>query len=174
MLKEDLTAETFCRAKGATFPNACHVCEVEIDPETGEITFDRYVVAEDAGKLINPMIVKGQVMGGVVQGIGQALMEQIVYDRKSGQLLTASFMDYALPRAKDIPNIKVDSYSVLTKNNPLGVKGIGEAGTVGALAATMNAICDGLVYAGAKPIEMPATAVKIWEALQADSCTFRN
>lgn len=174
MLEEDVKVESFCRTNGATFPNACHICEVEIDPETGETEIDRYVIVEDAGRVINPMIMKGQVMGGVVQGIGQALMEQILHDGESGQLLTASFMDYAIPRAKDAPETEIKSYSVPTQNNPLGAKGIGEAGTVGALSATMNAVCDGLFYAKAMPIDMPATARNIWQALQHNGCNFRS
>jgi len=146
-----------------TFPNGTHVCEVEVDPETGSVTPVRYVVVDDVGTEINPMNVEGQVVGGIVQGLGQILMERIVYDPESGQLLTASFMDYAMPRAGDMCNFEVDHNPVPTKLNPLGAKGVGEAGNVGALAAAMNAIVDAI---GTPDIEMPATPERVWRALQ--------
>lgn len=126
-----------------------------------------YVVADDVGTMINPTGVKGQIHGGVAQGLGQALMEQVVYDRESGQLLSGSFMDYAMPRADDMPSIKVQNNAVPTKLNPLGAKGAGEAGTVGAIPAVINAINDALASAGAAAIEMPATSEKVWTALRA-------
>ncbi|MBT5944265.1 MAG: xanthine dehydrogenase family protein molybdopterin-binding subunit [Rhodospirillaceae bacterium] len=148
------------------FPNGCHVCELEIDPDTGVITLDRYTAIDDCGTVINPPIVHGQVHGGVMQGIGQVLLEQIVYDRNSGQLLTGSFMDYAMPRADDLPELSVDFHEVPSPANPLGVKGVGEAGIVGALPAIMNAIADALVTQGKDiDFDMPATPEKIWRAL---------
>ena len=147
-----------------TFPNGTHVCEVEVDPETGSIELMNYVVVDDVGTEINPLTLQGQVMGGVVQGLGQILMERIVYDPESGQLLTGSFMDYAMPRAADLCGIEVGHNPVPTKLNPLGAKGAGEAGTVGALAAAMNAIVDAL---GTEKIEMPTTPDRVWQALQA-------
>ena len=150
-----------------TWPNGSHVCEVEIVPGTGQVQVVGYVVADDVGTMINPTGVKGQIHGGVAQGLGQALMEQVVYDRESGQLLSGSFMDYAMPRADDMPSIKVQNNAVPTKLNPLGAKGAGEAGTVGAIPAVMNAINDALASAGAAAIEMPATSEKVWTALRA-------
>ena len=150
-----------------TFPNGCHVCEVEIDPETGALSLARYCVVDDVGTVINPKTLKGQIHGGVVQGLGQVLMEEVVYDRDSGQLLTASFMDYAMPRAADLCSFAVESAPVPTKLNPLGVKGAGEAGTVGALPAAMNAILDALASAGVRAFDMPATPSRLWQALEA-------
>jgi len=150
-----------------TFPNGCHVCEVEVDPETGAVSLLTYYVVDDVGTVINPKTLKGQIHGGVVQGLGQVLMEEVVYDRQSGQLLTASFMDYAMPRAEDVCAIDVESAGVPTKLNPLGAKGAGEAGTVGALPALMNAILDALEPAGVTALDMPATPQRVWHALAA-------
>jgi aerobic carbon-monoxide dehydrogenase large subunit len=149
-----------------TFPNSCHVCEVEIDPETGALELAGYAVADDVGTVLNPLTLKGQVHGGVVQGLGQILMERMIYDPQSGQLLTASFMDYAMPRAAGLGEIKVASHPVPTALNPLGVKGAGEAGTVGALAACMNAVLDALAPRGVRELEMPATPEALWRALR--------
>jgi len=148
-----------------TFPNGCHMAEVEIDPDTGMIAVLRYIVCDDVGKAVNPMIVRGQVHGGVAQGFGQAVMEQTAYDPLSGQLLSGSFMDYALPRAADLPDIEVDLIEVPCLTNPLGVKGAGEAGAVGSPPAVINAIVDALSYAGVKSIDMPATPEKVWKAI---------
>jgi carbon-monoxide dehydrogenase large subunit len=153
-------------ATKANFPNGCHICEVEITPETGRIEILRYSVIDDCGVELNPLLVKGQVHGGIVQGAGQALMENIVYEAGSGQLLTGSFMDYAMPRADDFCAFEVSAYPVPTKTNPLGVKGVGESGTVGALASVMNAINDALAPLGVRHIEMPATPGRIWQAIQ--------
>ena len=150
-----------------TFPNGCHVCEVEVDPETGAVELAAYSVVDDVGTVINPLLVAGQVHGGIVQGLGQILMEQIVYDPESGQLLTASFMDYAMPRAADICPLTVEEHPVPTARNPLGVKGVGEAGAVGALAAAMNAIVDALAPCGVRALDMPATPERVWRALRA-------
>jgi carbon-monoxide dehydrogenase large subunit len=147
-----------------TFPNGCHMAEVEIDPETGLVEIARYRVCDDFGKTVNPMIVRGQVHGGVAQGLGQALLERTSYDL-SGQLLTGSFMDYALPRADDLPDIEVDLLEVPSASNPLGVKGAGEAGSVGSPPAVINAIIDALATNGVTHIDMPATPEKVWRAL---------
>ena len=148
------------------FPNGCHVCELEIDEDTGEVEIVEYNVADDVGTVINPLLLKGQIHGGVAQGLGQALMEDLVYDPESGQLLSGSFMDYCMPKADDMPYIEVKSMSVPTKTNPLGVKGAGEAGTVGALPAVMNGVVDALAPLGIDHIDMPATPERIWQAMQ--------
>ena len=146
-----------------TFPNGTHVCELEVDPDTGAVSLIKYTVVDDVGNAINPLTLHGQVVGGIVQGLGQILMERMAYDADSGQLLTASFMDYAMPRAGDICAIEVGHNPVPTKLNPLGVKGAGEAGTVGSLAAVMNAIVDAI---GTSEIQMPTTSEKVWRALR--------
>jgi aerobic carbon-monoxide dehydrogenase large subunit len=149
-----------------TFPNGCHIVEVEIDPETGAVAVERYTVVDDFGRIINPLLLEGQVHGGIVQGVGQALLEQASYDSDSGQLLSGSFMDYAMPRASDVPSFAFSTHNVPTKANPLGVKGAGEAGAVGAPPAVMNAIVDALAQrTGAHAIDMPATPARIWAAL---------
>jgi carbon-monoxide dehydrogenase large subunit len=148
-----------------TFPNGCHICEVEIDPQTGQVEIVNYVSVEDVGFVMNPLLVEGQIHGGVVQGVGQVFLEEIRYD--DGQLITGSFMDYAMPRASDVPNIISENLETATAANPLGVKGVGEAGTVGGLAAAMNAICNALKPAGIYHLDMPATPLRVWEALQA-------
>jgi carbon-monoxide dehydrogenase large subunit len=150
-----------------TFPNGCHVAEVEVDPDTGAVRVARYTVCDDVGKAINPLIVRGQVHGGVAQGIGQAVLERTAFDSESGQLLTATFMDYALPRADDLPNFDVDLIEVPCGTNPLGVKGAGEAGAVGSPPAVVNAIVDALADAGVTHLDMPATPERVWEALRA-------
>jgi carbon-monoxide dehydrogenase large subunit len=149
-----------------TFPNGTHVCEVEVDPDTGAVAILRYVVVDDVGTVINPLTLEGQIHGGIAQGIGQALMEQVVYDAESGQLLTASFMDYAMPRADTMGDVELHENPVPTKLNPLGVKGAGEAGTVGALPAVMNAVMDALASAGVRQLDMPASSDRVWRALQ--------
>ena len=149
-----------------TFPNSCHICEVEVDPETGVVQLLNYAVVDDVGTVINPLTLKGQVHGGIVQGVAQILMERVVYDPESGQLITGSFMDYAMPRAGDISHMKVGSNPVPTKLNPLGAKGAGEAGTVGALAAVMNAILDALSPLGVTELQMPATSERVWQAIR--------
>jgi aerobic carbon-monoxide dehydrogenase large subunit len=150
-----------------SFPNGCHICEVEIDPETGEVTLDRYTVVDDIGTVINPLLAQGQIHGGVVQGVGQALMEDIVYDAKSGQLLTGTAMDYAVPRADVMPAISVDFSPVPSKSNPIGVKGVGEGGTVASTPTVMNAIVDALMPLGISDVPMPATAERVWQAIHA-------
>jgi carbon-monoxide dehydrogenase large subunit len=149
----------------SVFPNGCHVAEVEIDPDTGVIEIVSYNSVNDFGTIINPLLVAGQVHGGVVQGIGQALMEKTAYDA-DGQLLTGSYMDYAMPRAEDMPEIGFESHPVPAKNNPLGVKGCGEAGCAGALTCVMNAIVDALSEYGVANVEMPATPERVWQTIQ--------
>jgi len=150
-----------------TYPNGCHVCEVEIDAETGEVALVRYTVVDDVGTVINPLTLKGQIHGGIAQGVGQALMEQVVYDPESGQLLTSSFMEYGMPRADTFCDIAVASNTVPTKLNPLGAKGAGEAGTVGALPVVINAVMDALATVGVRDFDMPATSDRVWQAIQA-------
>jgi carbon-monoxide dehydrogenase large subunit len=153
-----------------TFPNGCHVVEVEIDPNTGAVTIERYTVVDDFGRTINPLLLEGQVHGGVVQGVGQALLEHAIYDGESGQLLSGSFMDYPMPRAGDVPSFAFSTHNVPTSANPLGVKGAGEAGAVGAPPAVMNAIIDALARrVGMRHIDMPATPARVWEALNGAS-----
>ena len=154
------------RLEARSFPNGAHVAEVEIDPETGQITVDRYTVTDDFGNLINPMLAEGQVHGGVAQGIGQAINEHVVYD-SDGQLLTASFMDYGMPRAADMPMIRFTTECVPSIYNPMGMKGCGEAGTVGALAAIANAVSDAVATVGGDEVQMPFTAERVWTALNA-------
>jgi aerobic carbon-monoxide dehydrogenase large subunit len=149
-----------------TFPNGTHICEVEIDPDTGVTQIVRYSAVEELGKVLNPLIVAGQTHGGVAQGVGQAMGEAIVHDSESGQMLTASFMDYQMPRADDLPDFRVATREVPTKVNPLGAKGVGEAGTVGAMAAVMNAVNDALAPLGIRHFDMPATPGRVWQAIQ--------
>jgi aerobic carbon-monoxide dehydrogenase large subunit len=152
---------------GATFPNGCHIVEVEVDPDSGVTTIQRYTIVDDFGAVINPILLEGQVHGGVVQGIGQALLEETVYDEDSGQLLTGTFMDYAMPRADNLPNFSFSTRNVRCKMNPLGIKGAGEAGAIGAPPALINAIVDALHHKGVRHIDMPATPKRVWEALHA-------
>lgn len=160
-----LSHQQMVRLAGPTFPNGCHICEVEIDPETGQTEFVGYWVCEDVGRAINPMIVAGQMHGGVVQGLGQVLGECIYYDAE-GQLLTGSFMDYQMPRALDMPPISTIGNNVPSPNNPLGIKGAGESGTVGALPAGLNAVCNALQPLGIDHFDMPATPVRVWRAIR--------
>jgi carbon-monoxide dehydrogenase large subunit len=164
-LEAGLAHRQLVRAAGPTFPNGCHICEVEIDPETGHTQFVGYWVCEDVGRAINPMVVAGQMHGGVVQGLGQILGEFISYDSQ-GQLQTGSFMDYQMPRALDMPPINTMSNNVPSPNNPLGIKGAGESGTVGALPAGLNAVCNALLPLGIKHFDMPATPFRVWQAIR--------
>jgi len=148
-----------------TFPNGCHVAEVEVDPDTGVVSVVRYAVFDDFGKAVNPLIIRGQVQGGVAQGTGQALLERTVYDPSSGQLLSGSFTDYALPRADDLPEIQVELLEIPCATNPLGVKGAGEAGAVGSPPAVINAVLDALAEDGVTHIDMPATPETVWKAM---------
>ncbi|MDA0240113.1 MAG: xanthine dehydrogenase family protein molybdopterin-binding subunit [Proteobacteria bacterium] len=154
------------RATVANYPTGVHACELEIDPETGAVNVLKYAVVDDVGTVINPLLLKGQIQGGVAQGLGQALMEDIAFDPESGQLLTGSFMDYTMPRGDDLCMMTVKSNPVPTETNPLGIKGAGEAGTIGALPAVVNAVVDALSPLGIRHIDMPATPEKIWSAIQ--------
>ncbi len=149
-----------------TFPNGCHIAEVEVDPETGVVKVVRYSVTDDVGKAVNPLIVRGQVHGGVAQGFGQAVLEHTAFDPESGQLLSGTLMDYALPRADDLPDIEVELIEVPCASNPLGVKGAGEAGAVGSPPAVINAIIDALSVDGVTHIDMPATPEKVWQSIE--------
>ena len=158
------SSENFAPEAG-TFPNGCHICELEVDPDTGVVQILRYTVEDDVGNVINPLLLEGQIMGGIAQGLGQACGEHAVYDIESGQLLTATFMDYPMPRADWIPGIDFLYREIASPRNPLGVKGAGEAGTVGAAPAYINALLDALSARGIEHIDMPATPLSVWELL---------
>ncbi|MCC6534848.1 MAG: xanthine dehydrogenase family protein molybdopterin-binding subunit [Burkholderiales bacterium] len=165
-LEPGLDETAFYDPTNFTFPAGCHICEVEIDRATGETRIVNFTAVDDFGKVVNPMIVEGQVHGGLAQGIGQALLEACVYDRETGQLVTGSLMDYALPRSDDLPSFRVATQETPCTHNPLGVKGCGEAGAIGAPAAVMNAITDALWPLGIRDLPMPATPQTVWRALQ--------
>jgi carbon-monoxide dehydrogenase large subunit len=147
------------------YPNGCQVCEVEVDPETGEVHIDRFVAIDDIGMVINPMICEGQIHGGIAQGVGQALIENVVYDQTSGQLVTGSFLDYGMPRADDLPSFVSELVEIPAKTNPLGIKGIGEAGTIAAPPTVVNAVLDALHDLGVEHLDMPLTPARIWQAV---------
>jgi carbon-monoxide dehydrogenase large subunit len=153
-------------AEPPNYPNGCHICEVEVDPETGFVTLARYAAVDDVGRIMNHLLCEGQIHGGVAQGVGQALMEAIVFDAE-GQLVTGSFQDYAMPRAEDFPDLVSELTEVPAKTNPLGVKGAGEAGATGAPPAVIGAILDALKPLGIDHIDMPATPSRVWAAIQA-------
>ena len=165
-LEPGLNEMAFYDPTNFTFPAGTHICEVEIDPETGVVEVVSFCACDDFGNIINPMIVSGQVHGGLTQGIGQALLECCVYDKDSGQLLTGSYMDYAMPRADDVPSFKVGTKVTPCTHNPLGAKGCGEAGAIGAPAAMMNAVHDALLASGVTYLDMPASPHRVWTALQ--------
>jgi carbon-monoxide dehydrogenase large subunit len=164
-IEPGLKESAFYDPTNFTFPAGCHICEIEVDCDTGEVTIVGWTAVDDFGTVVNPMIVEGQVHGGVAQGVGQALLEHTVYDDK-GQLITGSYMDYAMPRADNLPSFKVDMTETKCPSNPLGIKGCGEAGAIAAPAAVMNAITDAL---GTEAIDMPATPAAVWAALQRTS-----
>jgi carbon-monoxide dehydrogenase large subunit len=164
-LEPGLDETSFYDPKNFTFPAGCHVAEVEIDPETGVTRVIKFTAVDDVGRVINPMIVEGQVQGGVAQGIGQALLETCVYD-EGGQLLSGSMMDYTMPRADDLPSIGVATHATLCTHNPLGVKGCGEVGSIGSPPAIINAIVDALSSYGVRHIDMPATSQRVWKTIQ--------
>ena len=166
-LEPGLNETAFYDPTNFTFPGGTYICEVEVDKGTGEVAIDRFTAVDDFGTIINPMIVEGQVHGGIVQGIGQALLENCVYDNETGQLLTGSFMDYAMPRAIDFPNFTVDTTCTPCTHNPLGTKGCGEAGAIGSPPAVINAVLDALAPLGVKDIDMPASPNRVWEAMHA-------
>jgi aerobic carbon-monoxide dehydrogenase large subunit len=164
-LEPGLNETAFYDPVNFTFPAGTYICEVEVDPATGQVRIDRFTAVDDFGTIINPLIVEGQVHGGLVQGIGQALLENCVYDKESGQLLSGSMMDYALPRADDVPSFKLDTVCTPCTHNPLGTKGCGEAGAIGSPPAVMNAVLDALRPLGVKDLDMPASAPRVWEAI---------
>ncbi len=161
-----LAASESFQPEAGNFPNGCHICEVEIDPETGTATILRYTAEDDVGTVINPLILEGQIVGGIAQGLGQALMEHAIYDDDTGQLITGSFVDYTMPRADTIPAVDFHTTPVPSPRNPLGVKGAGEAGTIAATPTVVNAVVDALAPLGATEIDMPLTAHAIWRALR--------
>ena len=165
-MEPGLSEDATYKSEASSFPNGCHIVEVEIDPDTGHTAIENYTVVDEFGVVLNPMIVHGQIHGGIVQGVGQALFEDTIYDDDSGQLVTGSFMDYCMPRALNMPSIKIDMNAVPCTTNSLGVKGAGEAGTTGATGAVINAVLDALAPAGVKHIEMPATPQRVWRAIQ--------
>jgi carbon-monoxide dehydrogenase large subunit len=161
-IEPGLKESAFYDPTNFTFPAGCHICELEIDPETGVASVVGWTAVDDFGTVINPMIVEGQVHGGVAQGVGQALLEHTVYN-DSGQLVSGSYMDYAMPRADNLPSLKVDMTVTKCPSNPLGIKGCGEAGAIAAPAAVMNAITNAL---GTEKIDMPATPAAVWNTIQ--------
>jgi carbon-monoxide dehydrogenase large subunit len=164
-IAEDLDTKTTTETP-LTFPNGCHIAEVEIDPETGHMTIAAYTAVDDCGKALDQMIVEGQLHGSVAAGLGQALMETIIYDSSNGQLVTGSFMDYAMPRADDMPPLRDALHNTPATTNPLGVKGVGEAGTTAAISAVMNAVADAIPGGAGAHLDMPASAQRVWEACQ--------
>src|SRR5579864_3253327 len=166
-MEPGLISQASYAAGDQNFPNGCHICELEIDPETGTVELCRYSVVDDVGTVMNPLLLEGQIMGGIAQGLGQILLEDIRFDAESGQLLTGSFMDYAMPRADNFSPIHCESNPVPTKTNPLGVKGAGEAGAVGAMPAVGNALIDALKPLGVAEVAMPATPERLWRAINA-------
>ena len=163
-MEAGLFATAVYKAEVENFPNGVHICEVEVDPETGKTEVVKYNVVDDVGTVINPLLLKGQIVGGVAMGVGQILKEDINFDER-GQLTTGSFMDYAMPRAHDFPPVEVKANPVPTKTNPLGVKGAGEAGCVGAMPAVANALVNALAEFGVTHIAMPATPEVVWRAI---------
>jgi carbon-monoxide dehydrogenase large subunit len=159
-----LTGAGAFSANVPSFPNGCHICEVELDSDTGNVSIERYCVVDDIGTIINPLLAEGQIHGGVVQGVGQAILEDIIHD-ENGSFLTGSLMDYGIPRADNMPAIHVGFSPVASKSNPLGVKGVGEGGTVASTPTVMNAILDALLTFGVGDIAMPATPQRIWAAI---------
>ncbi|WP_395689013.1 xanthine dehydrogenase family protein molybdopterin-binding subunit [Caenimonas koreensis] len=168
-LEPGLNETAFYDPVNFTFPAGTYICEVEVDPQTGVVRIDRFSAVDDFGTIINPMIVEGQVHGGLVQGIGQAMMENCVYDKESGQLLTGSMMDYALPRADDLPQFKLGTVCTPCTHNPLGTKGCGEAGAIGSPPAVINAVLDALHPLGVTELDMPASPSRVWEAIRAQA-----
>ena len=160
-----LQVEERFEVPGMSYPSGCHLCEVEVDPDTGRVTLDRYVVVSDPGRVINPLLAMGQLHGGIAMGVGQALMEATVYEADSGQLLSGSFMDYCMPRADDLPKIAALFNPVEGDDNPLGVKGIGEGPTTASPPTIINAVLDALAEDGVTHLDMPLTPEKVWRAI---------
>ena len=149
-----------------TLPNGCHICEVEVDPDTGTLTLNTYTAVNDFGRVVNPQLLEGQIHGGLAQGLGQAVFENCNYDAESGQLVSGSFMDYCMPRADDMPEFFLATNEVLTKQNMFGVKGCGEAGCIPSVPAVVNAVLDALAVRGVQHIDMPLTPERVWRAAQ--------
>jgi aerobic carbon-monoxide dehydrogenase large subunit len=165
-LEQGLDEKAHFMPAASTFPNGCHVCEVEIDPETGAAEIVRFVVVDDFGTVVNPLMLAGQVHGGIAQGVGQALLEAVVYDEGSGQLVTGSFMDYAMPRADDFSPFEFSYNVVPCTTNPMGIKGAGEAGAIGAPPAVVNAVVDALSEFGIEHVDMPVTPLRLWQTMR--------
>jgi carbon-monoxide dehydrogenase large subunit len=172
VLEPGLEEQAYYDPINFTYPGGCHIAEVEIDPETGVVTLMSYTGVDDVGTVINPMIVEGQLHGGVVQGVGQALYESAVYDENSGQLLSGSLMDYCMPRADNMPKMTMKTRATLCTHTPMGVKGCGEVGTIGSPAAVMNAVVDALAHLGVSHVDMPATPNRIWRIIQNASLAY--
>jgi aerobic carbon-monoxide dehydrogenase large subunit len=166
----NLVSESQFEPANFTFPFGTHICVVEVDPQTGMIEIKKYIAVDDCGKVINPLLVDGQIQGGIVQGMGQALFEEVIYD-EHGQLLTGNLMNYALPRAANLPRLNLTRTETPTSVNPLGVKGIGEAGTIGSTPAVVSAVIDALAPFGVTHIDMPLTPQKIWSVCQETKAT---
>jgi carbon-monoxide dehydrogenase large subunit len=165
-----LEASSFFEPENFTFPFGTHICAVEVDRETGDVTLTKYVAVDDCGNQVNPLLVEGQVQGGIAQSIGQALFERTIYD-ENGQLLTGEFMDYPIPRASDIPEYILGSTVTPSPVNPLGVKGVGEAGTIGATPAIANAVLDALQPLGVVHLDLPLTPERVWRAVKSRTAT---
>ncbi|GAC1678735.1 MAG: hypothetical protein PVS3B2_21010 [Candidatus Dormibacteraceae bacterium] len=165
-MEQGLEAVTYYDPPDLSWPFGTHICVVEVDPETGAVDLLRYIAIDDCGNVINPMIVEGQVHGGVVQGIAQALFEEVIHDPETGQLRTGTLLDYSIPGTGEIPTIEVDRTITPSTTNPLGAKGIGEAGTIAASPAVINAICDALAPLGIRYGDMPATPDRLWKQIQ--------
>ncbi|MBT4045154.1 MAG: xanthine dehydrogenase family protein molybdopterin-binding subunit, partial [Rhodospirillaceae bacterium] len=171
---EKLAGDADFDVAGETISNGVHICELTVDPDDGSIRLENYSVVADVGRMVNPMIVHGQLHGGVTQGIGQALWERVVYDPDNGQTLTGSLMDYCLPRADNLPNFNIECNEVAELDNPIGAKGAGESATTGAPAAVMNALANALQSVGAAAVDMPATPEKVWQSLRTAGAAVRN
>jgi carbon-monoxide dehydrogenase large subunit len=165
-MEHGLEATTYYDPPDLSWPFGAHICVVEVDPETGAVALQRYVAVDDCGIVINPMIVEGQIHGGVVQGIAQALYEEVIYDPETGQLKTGTLLDYMVPTANEIPEFVADRTVTPSTTNPLGAKGIGEAGTIASSPAVINAICDALSPLGIKHVDMPATPDRVWKQIK--------
>ncbi|TMF28683.1 MAG: xanthine dehydrogenase family protein molybdopterin-binding subunit, partial [Chloroflexi bacterium] len=165
-MEQGLEAVAYFDPPNLVWPFGAHVCVVEVDPETGAVEIQKYVAVDDCGNIINPTIVEGQIHGGVTQGIGQALFEEMIYDEESGQLKTGTLIDYSVPTANEIPNLITDNTVTPSPTNELGVKGIGEAGTIAASAAVINAITDALTPFGIKHVDMPASPNRLWAQIK--------
>jgi carbon-monoxide dehydrogenase large subunit len=165
VLEPGMEAQAFYDPVNFTYPGGAHIAEVEIDPDCGSVDLVSYVAVDDIGTVINPMIVAGQLHGGIAQGVGQALFENCVYDETSGQMLSASFMDYCMPRADNMPNMEIVTLSTLCTHTSFGVKGCGEVGTIGSPATVINAVVDALSHLGVSHVDMPATPSRIWRII---------